>query len=745
MRARLGLSRSWFPLLVCALGVVSTAAVALHIRRTGEAQQLERFEVAVAQVRNEIRERMETYISMLRAGAGLVAATDDLTAEEFHAFASRLALQEVYPGVQGIGFTARVDAAGLDALIAAQRRQQPDFRVWPDDARPEYHSILYLEPLDRRNRAALGYDMFTEPTRRAAMERARDSGSAAASGPVTLVQEIDERKQPGFLIYVPVYAGGSVPGTVAERRQLLRGFVYSPFRAGDLFSGILAGDLRPRVAFELFDGEPSAESFLHRAGVENSAARLTADLTIDIAGRTWTARMFSTAALERSSNAVLVPLAIGAGAAVTLILTGLAWLQTSARQRAEAVAAENARLYEQLQQLLASERDARAAAERVSRMKDEFLATLSHELRTPLNAVVGWAHLLSSGMLTDGTRQTAIDTILRNARIQSRLIEDLLDMSRIISGRVRIDMAMVNVREVIEAAVNVVRPTAAAKRIDLAVTAAPGLHLAKGDSNRLQQIVWNLLTNAVKFTPPGGRVEVRLGRRAEHLEISVSDTGIGIDAAFLPYVFERFRQADGSYTRGHGGLGLGLSIVQSLVEMHAGSIEATSDGPDRGATFVVRLPAASEADLITAGYQPPRQTGAPEGRVLEGLSILVVEDDADAGDLVREILVQRGAHVSVARSGAEALRLLHANGAPVELIVSDVGMPQMDGYEFIRRVRALPADMGGTAPAIALTAYAGAEDQTRAMTAGYDMHLAKPFTPGDLVAACTTLVRAGTV
>jgi signal transduction histidine kinase len=736
---RKGPGRLWFPITVFALGVVSTALVATQIQQTADTQDRERFEVAVEQVQDAIRARLEMYVAMLRAGAGLLAATDLHSAPQFHAFVERLELQERYSGVQGIGYTARITPSELGRIVAAQRRTNPRFRVWPEEPRSEYHAILYLEPLDRRNQAAIGYDMFTEPTRRAAMERARDTGEPAASGAVTLVQEIDEVKQLGFLIYMPVYSGAA-PTTIEDRRRRLRGFVYSPFRAGDLFAGILGRHPRPRAGFELFDGAPSPTALLHRTVVEGRGRRFSDTRTIDVAGRTWTATMFSTAALEQLSSSALVPHVLWGGGAITVLLTGLAVLQARARRRAEQSEAAAEAASQQVQQVLARERSARAEAERVSQVKDEFLATLSHELRTPLNAVVGWAHMLSSGSLGESRRQAAVETILRNARIQSQLIEELLDMSRIISGRAGLELSLVSVRTVVEAALDVVRPTAAAKRVELAFDAAAGTHRVRGDNNRLQQIVWNLLTNAIKFTPSGGRVTVGLAQRDGEVEITVTDTGIGIEPAFLPYVFERFRQADASFTRGHGGLGLGLSIVHSLVEMHAGTIQASSAGLNQGARFTVRLPAADDEAM------PDRDVDLRDARPVDAHSldsavVLIVDDDVDSGDLASEILSPHGARVLLARSGVEALRLMQSNGAAIELIVSDLGMPQMDGYELIRRVRALPPDKGGAVPAIALTAYAAAADRSRAIAAGYNLHVAKPFAPADLVGACATLLR----
>jgi PAS domain S-box-containing protein len=1031
---------SALPLAVLTIGLVATALVSVELRRTIATQDRERFTAAAENLHDTIRARLETYIAILRASAGLMAAADGPTAHEFRAFVDRLGLQQRYPGIQGIGYTARIPAAELESVVAAERREgRPNFRVWPEEPRAEYHAILYLEPLDQRNVAAIGYDMFTEATRREAMERARDTGEAAASGIVTLVQEIDEAKQPGFLIYLPVYEGGGIPATVEERRARLRGFVYSPFRAGDLFAGVLGSHPRPRVAFELFDGPASDATLINRSGTRSPRLDFTSERVLDVAGRQWTAHMVAAVGLQESSNLEFVPVVLWGGIGVTLLLTGLALMQARARVRAEqseleaaeasqrfrqlansipqlawmarpdgyiywyndrwyeytgatpadmegwgwqrvhdprvlpavmerwqhsiatgepfemefplasatgefrwfltrivplrdargslvqwfgtntdvqyrhdaehslqqqaetlailnrtgtqlageldldrlvqavtdagtklsraqfgaffynnvndagesytlytlsgvpresftgfpmprntevfaptfrgdgiirsdditkdprygknapyhgmpkghlpvrsylavpvksrsgevlgglffghaqpavfteqveqilggiaaqtAIAIDNARLYKRVQQLLDSERVARAEAERVSRMKDEFLAVLSHELRTPLNAVMGWAHMLSAGALPEDKRTHATDSILRNAKAQSRLIEDLLDMSRIISGRLSLELAVVDLCDVVDAAVNMVRPSAVARDIELTVTAPSRSFLVRGDAGRLQQTVWNLLTNAIKFTPAGGHVRVELHDTGERVVVSVIDTGAGIAPEFLPHVFDRFRQADASVTRGHGGLGLGLSIVRSLVELHGGTVHASSAGANQGATFTIELPKAAVASSSTATAQGSHDaTGGTAAKILDEVSVLVVDDDADGRELAVEVLRQQGAHVTMAGSAAEALEMIDSGDIPIDLIVSDVGMPDLDGYEFMRRVR------GGSSPwqavpAIALTAYAGGDDRKRALAAGYDVHLAKPVSPSALVRACASLCEERT-
>jgi signal transduction histidine kinase/CheY-like chemotaxis protein len=390
-------------------------------------------------------------------------------------------------------------------------------------------------------------------------------------------------------------------------------------------------------------------------------------------------------------------------------------------------------------QLLAREQRARAEAEAANRVKDEFLATLSHELRTPLNAVLGWAITLRGGRLDAATTARALEAIERNARAQSQLIEDLLDISRIVTGKLRLDVRPVEPAAVIEAALDAVRPAAESRSIALETTLEPQREPVYADPDRLQQVVWNLLTNAIKFTPSGGLVEVRLERVGASVEIVVQDTGQGIPADLLPYIFDRFRQADRSSTRSQGGLGIGLALVRHLVELQGGTVTAASDGPGKGSTFRVRLPLLARGPETAARrLGRPMSTAAPLGS-LSGIRVLVVEDELDTLELFEGILATGGAEVRRATSAAEALAILAA--WRVDVIVSDIEMPHEDGHAFIRRVRALPSEQGGATPAVAVTAYGSFDDRVRALAAGFQTHLPKPVEPAELVAIVASLVQ----
>jgi PAS domain S-box-containing protein len=398
-----------------------------------------------------------------------------------------------------------------------------------------------------------------------------------------------------------------------------------------------------------------------------------------------------------------------------------------------AVALENARLY--------------AEAQEANRMKDDFLAVLSHELRTPLNAILGYARLLRGGMLESEQMERALETVERNSRWLAQIVEDVLDVSRIVSGKIRLDVQAVDLPSVIDNAVATVQPAADAKGVRLQTVMDPRAPAVSGDPDRLQQVVWNLLSNAVKFTPRGGRVQVRLERVNSHVELIVTDTGAGIRRDFLPYVFERFRQGESGPTRKTGGLGLGLSIVRHIVEMHGGVVLAESAGEGQGSTFTIRLPL-----LILQPSVSTRKREHPAAEIrsplqplqsLAGVRVLAVDDEADSRGLLQVVLEAAGAKVTTAASGAEALSLLET--APPDVLIADIGMPEMDGFDLIKNVRALPNAAAAQVPAAALTAFARSEDRTKALQSGFEMHLAKPVDPGELVASVATLVRRSRV
>jgi PAS domain S-box-containing protein len=716
--------RTWIPDFVLVVTLLLTGIATFYVALTARTKEQLRFDNAVEFTKDDIKNRLDTYISLLRGGSGLFAASDQVTREDFRAYVQQLELRDRYPGIQGIGFSIKTTSDQKDALITELRQQGTQINIRPDYPRREYHSIIYLEPLDRRNEAAIGFDMFTEKVRRAAMERARDTGTAAASGKVTLVQEIDNNKQAGFLIYFPIYRNGSNPKTVAQRQAALEGFIYSPFRADDLLRNVISEEHYSYVNFQVYDGtEIVPQNLLHSSNDNsiNYQSHLTRITTINVAGRTWSL-VFTTRPDANASEASLVPYIFLGGVTVSMVLFGLTRSQARAKIAAETAVAQMHRSqaalrmsesrfrclieadiigiiiadldgkileandaflnmvgyqrdelqelrwdvltppeYHHLDQHASQEiktlgtchpfekeyirkdgsripvflggatvegaqniciafvldlterkqledtlRHQTEELTEANRLKDDFLAVVSHELRTPLNAILGWVQLLRGRRMDETKIDKALEVIERNAKVQTQLVEDLLDSSRLMRGQLYLQMRPVDMAEAIADAIDSVQPAAAAKNIQINSVIAVEIKMVWGDPDRLQQIVWNLLSNAIKFTPDGGQVKVKLDCVDHSIEIQVSDTGIGISPEFLPYVFDSFRQAERATTRSSSGLGLGLAIVRQLVELHNGTIRASSAGFGHGATFIVKLPLWNSArkgvseDLLTS-------------------------------------------------------------------------------------------------------------------------------------------------
>jgi signal transduction histidine kinase/ActR/RegA family two-component response regulator len=708
------------PWFVLGVFVVLTIAATLYVWDTTRDADRARFDNAVQATSDAIASRLATYINVLTGTRGLVVADPDIKRDALRGYIRSLNVHRRYPGIQGLGVTIRIPASNIPELEAEMRRGgYPEFRVWPTPGREEVTAIVLLEPQDRRNRAAMGYDMSTHPVRREAMERARDTGRPAASAPVVLVQEIEKRKQRGFLLFTPLYATGTTPPTLEQRRDALVGFIFAPFRAADLFTGVFGTQERPEVAFRIYDGS----QLLYETPEVPENPRFVEVRRAQVAGRQWTIHWLS----RREGFGVALLSAAGTfagGMIIAMLLFTLVRVQMRAREQAEATA-------ERL-------RESEAALQRANTAKDEFLATLSHELRTPMTAIMGWSEMLADEENLDReTQSMAVEAIRKSATVQAQLIDDLLDVSRITAGKMKIECEPTELATVLRSAVQTVRSAADAKQVSLSEEIAPGL-LVNGDARRLQQIVWNLITNAVKFTPEGGKVAVALRQEGREAVIEVRDTGQGIAPEFMPHIFERFRQADSSTTRPHMGLGLGLAIVRHLVELHGGTISAESKGEGKGSTFRVRIPLPREGAV-----PPDDERERPDAASLRGLRVLVVDDDEQVRNYVTTVFRSSGADVRYATSARHALDVLH--GWPADVVLSDLAMPGADGFDLLHWIRNSRQERVRTLPVVALTAFAMPEDRQRVLEGGFQGFVAKPVEPARLRQAIADAVARAAV
>jgi signal transduction histidine kinase len=560
----------WVPVCVLIVGCALTAIVVLNVAARDRADAQSAFESDVLEARRGVQEHFDTVVALARAASALLGASPEINYTEFRAFVAGLHLEEGDPTSDGIGFAPRVRQLRLAAFTRdAALDGIENLRVRPAEPRVEYFPTMLLEPSNKANRSLIGFDLATDPNQRMAIERARDSGLPAITEPVTIDPFSAEDGRPRTLLYLAVYRPGAKLTTVDERRRAFLGYVFMPFQADTLLRRSLSVSGR-WLAIEVFDTTLSSERLLYSAATGQQPPRFSATLPINIGGREWLldARSRTAAApvLPRAARPILA-----AGVLLSLLLFALMRAQVRARETSDRHRAE----------LLAADR-----------AKDEFLATLSHELRTPLNAVLGWLAMMRSGAVREERHDHALDVIERNARAQAQLIEDLLDLSRILLGRIRLDKRALVLLPAVGAVLDSLRPAAQQKGVRLhAPLLLPDRPLLiAADETRFNQIVTNLVWNAVKFTPAGGEVWVDVKTRENHVEVSIRDTGIGITPDFLPHVFDRFRQADSSPTRTHNGIGMGLAIVRDLVHLHDGRIDAYSEGQGRGAIFVLKFP-----------------------------------------------------------------------------------------------------------------------------------------------------------
>ena len=591
-------SKTRFPFLVLAVSIFLTLGITYNFYRSSLNKDTARFNNEVNRVQSEIENNINLYTALLKGARGFIESAAQLNRESFSNYVQSLDLERNYKSIQAIGFNKIVLPEEREALIEKMQAEGiEDFRIFPSGERDSYQAIIYIEPFNEQNKKDIGYDMFTEPNRREALARAGDSGMPSASAKVNLLQASGATSQAGFLIYLPIYKKGKIPVTVEERRKNLIGYIYSPFRSADFLHEIQKSTDTSDIAVRIYDGEPIAENLLSQTVFENNPKSVnqiekdqSTENTMDIAGRKWTIKYDSLPAFSEQSNINWTPLIFLSGIIFSFLLFGMTYWETSARLKLETTAARLTESEAQKQKLLENEQKARLLAEQANTTKDEFIAVVSHELRTPLNAIAGWTKILKTDNLSTNTKNLALEKINKNLRSQTKLVEEILEYSQILSGKVNFEEKPVNFSDLFEDIFENVKASAQEKNIEFITDNRLNGDLILGDEAKIKIVIYNLLANAVKFTHSGGKVKAHLLESDGTVQMTVKDNGKGMSSAFLPQIFDRFSQADTSSTRNYGGLGLGLSISKHIVKLHNGTIEAQSEGIGTGSVFTLKFP-----------------------------------------------------------------------------------------------------------------------------------------------------------
>ncbi len=588
--------------LVLAVLIFLTLGITYNFYKSAKSKDIVRFGNQVSRLNGTVENRIKLYTAMLKGGRGFIETSKDLNREKFAVYIGSLDLPNRYPGIQGIGFSQYFPASERESVIKKiQSEGYADFKIFPEGERAFYTSIVYLEPFNELNRVALGYDMFSEKVRREAMERARDSGDAAASGKVELLQINDEQRPTGFLMYLPIYENGIVPNLPEQKEKNLRGFIYSPFQARNFLNEIYENVPDKDIKIEIFDQQIQPSNLLVET-VNNSEKDTSGVLDeiyttkqeIDVGGRKWILQYHSLPDFAEQSSVGWTPLIFLCGIGFSFLLFGMTYWEAASRAKVQKTAAELFESQKERERLFENEKKARHIAEQASLTKDEFIAIVSHELKTPLNAIAGWTRILKTDDVSNQTKNLALQKIDKNLRLQVGLVDQLLSYSEIISGKVNLYNDNINFSDIFDQVCNEVEATAKEKSVEFIKENCLNQQLVAGDREKLKVAFGNLLSNAVKFTPNGGVINATVSESDNFIEMRIKDNGRGISSEFLPHIFEHYKQADTPNTRDYGGLGLGLTIAKHIINFHNGTICAESDGKNKGASFIVKIPVSNE-------------------------------------------------------------------------------------------------------------------------------------------------------
>jgi len=594
-------STTKFPFLVLAVCILLTIGATYNFYQSAKNKDLIRFSNEVKRIQLAIENKINLYVALLKGGRGFVESNREINRENFSEYVKSLELEKNYVGVQGIGFTKIVAAEEREAFVEKMKSEgYVEFNIFPTAEKNSYRIVTYLEPFNELNQKSIGFDLSSESNRNEALDRARDSGEAASSAKVNLVLEKEGFLETGFLIFLPIYKNGKLPVSVEDRKKNIIGYIYSPFRASDFLSEIQNDKSASDIKLKIYDGEVDTENLLTKTADPQKLTasneieeNYTAQNDLNVAGRKWIIQYDSAQSFTAQSSLGWTPFIFIIGAIFSFLLFGMTYWETSARIKLQTTATELFELEKQKQGLLEKEQKARLSAEQANNTKDEFIAIVSHELRTPLNSIAGWTRILKTDDLSDNTKKLALEKIEKNLRSQTKLVEELLDYSQIVSGTIKFEGNEVNFSDVFEITFSEIEPTAQEKNIEFIKDNQLNGHRVLGDEDKIKLVIYNLLSNAVKFTHSGGKIESAVMENDGTIQMIIKDNGKGISQEFLPHIFDRFTQADTSITRSSGGLGLGLTISNHIIKLHNGTIEANSEGIGKGSVFTVKVPLKS--------------------------------------------------------------------------------------------------------------------------------------------------------
>ena len=601
-----------FPYLVLAVSLIVTVIVTYNFYQGAKTREGIRFNGEVSRLQSAVENKINLYIALLKGARGFIESNRTISRRSFAEYVGSLEMDKNYTSGEGIGYARVVPFDGRESFVEQMKREgDANFNIFPADRRDSSQIVAFLEPSDEHSRKFIGFDLASDADQRAALQRAADSGEAVTSSKINFGADKNIEENPGFTMYLPIYKGGGLPATVEARRANISGFIYIPFRADRFLGEIQSSESAADIAVKIYDGDTNAENLLMQTAdrrtqsvVKQSDGDYAAQRELDVTGKKWIIQFNSSVLFAAQSSVGWTPYISMLGAVLSFLLFGMTYWETFARIKLQATAGELFDLQEQKQELLEKERDARMSSDRANKTKDEFIAVVSHELRTPLNAIAGWSRILKSAELSDKTKNMALEKIERNLRLQTKLVEQLLDYSQIISGIIKLEDEEFSLSKAFENIYSEVAPTAREKRIEIVKDNRLNGQRVLGDESKFKVVIYNLLNNAVKFTDAGGKIEAAVTEDDGTLTLIIKDNGIGIHPDFMPYIFDRFTQADSSTTRGAGGLGLGLTISDHIIKMHGGKINATSDGEGKGSVFTVNVPRVSAAPVEKT---PPNQ------------------------------------------------------------------------------------------------------------------------------------------